>query len=155
MINTTKLIATALLASIIALSLVAVTNVKTSAQEAMTETKTTEQQEESATEKPATYAYIAQPGDSYTKIVRKAIQTYGINKQVNLTEAGIIFAETTLTQTAGSPMLSIGQKVELKENDLVSASEKANNLTEAQQKAWSVYAKFVDFNTNNVGEVRN
>ncbi len=38
-------------------------------------------QEEAA---PTSYTYTAQPGDSYTKMARKAVQTYGWEKQVNL-----------------------------------------------------------------------
>lgn len=104
--------------------------------------------------KPAevTYSYVAQSGDSYTKMARKAIQTYGLKKKINLSPAGIIFAETNLTQAVGSPQLNLDQKVEIKESVLHEWVDKAQSLTDAQEAAWNVYVKFVDFNTNNVGQ---
>ena len=104
--------------------------------------------------KPAdvTYSYSAQSGDSYTKMARKAVQTYGLKKKVNLSPAGIIFAETNLTQAAGSPELNLGQKVEIKESVIHEWVDKAGKLTDSKEAAWNFYVQFVDFNTNNVGE---
>lgn len=100
----------------------------------------------------ATYSYTAQPGDSYTKIARKAVQTYGIVKQVNLSQAQIIAAETYLTRGAGSPSLSTGDKVEVKEADVEAAVKKAQGLSEAAQKLWQKYVAGVNFNTDKVGQ---
>ena len=98
------------------------------------------------------YSYTAQPDDSYTKMARKAVQTYGLTAKVNLTPAGIVFAETNLTRQAGSPELNQGQKIEIKQSDVKSWVDKAKGLTEDQQAAWNYYVPFVDFNTNKVGE---
>ncbi|HEX5394823.1 MAG TPA: hypothetical protein VFW52_00475 [Candidatus Saccharimonadales bacterium] len=98
------------------------------------------------------YTYTAQSGDSYTKMARKAVQTYGLTEKVNLTQAGIIYAETNLTRSAGSPELMQGQKVEIKQSDVKAWADKAKNLSDAQQAAWNYYVPFVNFNTNNVGE---
>jgi hypothetical protein len=98
------------------------------------------------------YTYTAQPGDSYTKMARKAVQTYGLTEKVNLTQAGIVFAETNLTQQAGSPEINQGQKVEIKQSDVKTWVDKAKGLTEAQQTAWNYYVQFVNFDTSNVGE---
>lgn len=99
-----------------------------------------------------TYDYVAQSGDSYTKIARKAVQTYGIINGVNLTPAGIIFAETTLTHEAGSPALNLGQTVSINETAIEDVVEKAVSLTDSQQAAWNYYVQFVNFNTDNVGQ---
>ena len=106
--------------------------------------------------KPAdvTYSYVAQSGDSYTKMARKAVQTYGLMNKINLSPAGIIFAETNLTRAAGSPALDIDQKVEIKESALHDWVDKAQKLSDAQEAAWNYYVQFVDFNTDNVGEPR-
>ena len=98
------------------------------------------------------FNYVAQPGDSFSLMARKAIQTYGINNKVNLSEAQIIFAETNITQTAGSPVLAQGQKVEINESTVKDWVEKAKSLTAEQQTAWDVYAKQANFNTNKVGQ---
>ncbi len=98
------------------------------------------------------FNYVAQPGDSFSLMARKAIQTYGINNKVNLSEAQIIFAETNITQTAGSPVLAQGQKVEINETTVKDWVEKAKSLTAEQQAAWDVYAKQANFNTNKVGQ---
>ena len=108
--------------------------------------------DQSSSQPSVVYSYTAQPGDSYTKMARKAVQTYGLTSKVNLTQAGIVFAETNLTRQAGSPELNQGQKVEIKQSDVKSWVDKAKDLTEDQQAAWNFYVPFVDFNTNNVGE---
>jgi hypothetical protein len=46
----------------------------------------------------AAYSYVAQSGDSYSLMARKAVQTYGLTSQTNLSQAQIIFAETSRTQ---------------------------------------------------------
>lgn len=98
------------------------------------------------------YSYTAQPGDAYSLLARKAVQTYGLLNKVNLTEAQIIAAETNLTNAAGAPELIIGQRVDLKPADVKAAVESAKKLSLEQQAAWLPYVASVDFNTNNVGE---
>jgi len=102
----------------------------------------------------AAYQYVAQTGDSYSLMVRKAIQTYGLVSKTSLGRAQIIYAETHLTQEAGSPHLNVGQKVSIKETTVKGWVEKAQKLTDAQKKAWNVYAQHADFNTNHVGEAK-
>lgn len=98
------------------------------------------------------YSYIAQSGDSFTKMARKAVQTFGITEEVNLSGAQIIFAETQLTLSAGSPFLNVGQEVEISQSDVASWVERAQELSEEQEAAWGVYVSTVDFNTDSVGE---
>lgn len=114
-----------------------------------------------ATDKPtetpakvAAYKYVAQPGDSYSQMARKAIQTYGINEKVKLTLAQIVYAETKLTEAAGSPYLAVGQVVELKHADVKSWADSAQKLSAADANAWQTYVAYIDFNTNAVGEKR-
>lgn len=123
------------------------------ASQTATAQESTEQTAEQ-TQNQVVYSYEAQSGDSYTKIARKAVQTYGIINSVNLTEAGIVFAETNLTLAAGSPELEVGQKVEISEAILSEWVKKAQELTDTQQARWAVYARNVDFNTDAVGQTR-
>ena len=97
------------------------------------------------------YIYTAQSGDSYTKMARKAIQTYGKKSKINISQAGIIFAETNMTIQAGSPILEIGQKVEIKESVVKDWADKTLKLTDAEKSAWNYYVQFVNFNTDKVG----
>ena len=113
------------------------------------ESKTTEQ---ATSDTDATYSYIAQPGDSYTVLARKAIQIYGINNDVNLSGAQIVFAETNLTLEAGSPILNEGQKVDFSDEHVKNWVEKASKLSDAEQAAWEYYVPYVNFNTNKNGE---
>ena len=99
-----------------------------------------------------THEYIAQEGDSYTKIVRKAVQTYGINNKKDIGKARIVAIETKLTESAGWPLLEIGQKVKLEEDTIAKAIENAMKLNDKDLSAWQTYVPFVDFYTNNVGE---
>lgn len=99
-----------------------------------------------------TLNYVAQPGDSYSLMARKSVQTFGIESSTNLSGAQIIFVETNLTKAAGSPKLNLGEKVSISRELVKEWSEKAKSLTEVEQAAWQVYANNANFNTNNVGE---
>lgn len=140
------------------------------AEEPQAEAETTEEPaaaEEPASDEPAaeepqqeqtaatgTYQYVAQPGDSYTEIARKAVQTYGIINDVSLSEAQIVAAETKLTQAAGEPLLEIGQQVTIDESAVEDAVSQVQELDEATLALWATYVPSVDFNTDAVGEPR-
>ena len=146
-------------------ALLFVTAISVSAQEAI-EPVTDTTQEESApaegteavsVETPAvveSFEYIAQSGDSYTLMARKAVQTSGFETGANLSEAQIIYVESNLTVLAGSPELNLGEKVTISKELVKQWSEKAKELTDAQQARWQVYANNANFNTNSVGEAR-
>lgn len=105
-------------------------------------------------EQSSSYNYTAQAGDSYTKIARKAVQTYGWNNDTDLSLAEIVAAETFLTSDAGFPALDEGQSVVLSEEAVEAAVKKAQDLDDNAEARWERYVKFVDFNTDNVGEAR-
>lgn len=107
-----------------------------------------------AASQEAAYSYVAQPGDSYSKIARKAVQTYGIKNKVDLSQSRIMFAETNLTLEAGSPQLIQGQKVAIKESTIKNWVEKAKKLNNEQAAKWDKYTAGVNFNTNKVGEAQ-
>lgn len=116
------------------------------------ETTKTTTTTKSATTKAKSYSYDAQPGDSYSKIARKAIQTYGIKNKINLSQAKVIAAETWLTQEAGSPQLDAGQHIDVVESKVKTVVDKATKLSKTQEAAWNVYTAGVNFNTNAVGQ---
>lgn len=126
------------------------------AEEGQTEQKAEsddQSKEENADEKDKeVYRFVAQPGDTYTQMARKAVQIYGIENEVNLSEAQIIAAETNLTVNAGSPSLTVGQVVEINRSDVKTQATAASELSESEQAAWEAYNVGVDFNTNSVGE---
>jgi hypothetical protein len=136
-----------------------VTTQENAAEEPVEETneEPSEEPQESTEESVAeasTYDYVAQSGDSYSLIARKAVQTYGVINGVNLSGAQIVFVETNLTLAAGSPVLNLGENVSVSVDLVAEWVEKAQALTEEQQAAWQVYADNADFNTDTVGEVR-
>lgn len=98
------------------------------------------------------YVYTAQPGDSYTTMARKAIQTYGVRTDTKLTHAQIVAAETFLTQAARSPELLVGQKVTFKTDVVKMHIDKARKLDATAVTAWQMYVPCVDFETGHVGE---
>lgn len=116
------------------------------------ETKTVTTDQNSNTKKEVTYNYIAQSGDSYSKISRKAIQTYAIKNKINLSNAKVIAAETWMTQAAGSPLLNQGEKTQVKESAVKSFVDLAKKLDAATEARWNVFTKHVNFNTNAVGQ---
>lgn len=108
-----------------------------------------------AEDRPAasgSYDYVAQPGDSYSVLARKAVQTYGFEEKVNLSQAQIVAAETNLTLAANSPLLIQGQKVSISKATVQEWVEKAEALTAVQQALWQPYTVGVNFDTSNNGE---
>lgn len=97
------------------------------------------------------YKYVAQPGDSYTLMARKAVQDYNKSNKSNLSQAQIIYAETNLTQSAGSPYLEVGQSVSIKKSDVQKWVDSAKKLSNADQSAWGQYVSSVNFDTSGVG----
>lgn len=111
-------------------------------------------QQTGSTQSGPSYNYVAQSGDSYSGLARKAIQTYGLKNKVKLSGAQIVFAETNLAQAADSPLLLAGQKVSISESTVKDWVQKAQKLTDAQEQAWDYYVQSVDFNTNAAGQSR-
>ncbi len=103
---------------------------------------------------PADYKYVAQPGDSYSQMARKAVQSHGIVTPLTLEPAQIIAAETSLTIAAGSPLLAKGQIVTISQASVKAAAEAAKALPPEKVALWRQYLTGVNFNTNNIGEVR-
>lgn len=124
---------------------------KVSAQEQEEEQQSSENEQQS---QGASYRYVAQPGDSYTLMARKAVQTYGLKHDVSLSQAQIIFAETRMAQEAGSPQLEVGQNVEVAESVIKQWVDRTQELSEEDESDWNYYAQFANFNTDNVGESR-
>ena len=146
------------LVGVVAAVFVAIT-VQTATASAQTKPDTTKNQksnndDKKAASKDVTYKYVAQSGDSYSKIARKAVQTYGLKYKVNLSVSRIIYAETHLTQEAGSPLLNLGQEVTVSESTVKGWVEKAQKLSNDEAAKWDVYVSNVNFNTDNVGESR-
>ncbi len=108
-------------------------------------------QGQSSNNQAVVYTYTAQPGDTYSYIARKAVQTYGKKATVKLSQAQIVYAETNLTLQAGLPMLVADQKVEINESTVKQWVDKARTLSADEQAAWQYYVQFVDFNTDHVG----
>lgn len=118
--------------------------------QAATTTTTTKKTAVVAVEKDP-YAFTARPGDSYTVLARKALQTYGIRENVKQSQAQIVAAETFLTSNAGFPALNEGQAVTFKKDDVKAAIKQAQGLTEAQLAAWQTYVPYINFDTRDNG----
>lgn len=112
------------------------------------------QKQETTDAKPAAkeYRYVAQPGDSYSQMVRKAVQTYGIINKKELGEARIVAIETWASAQAGWPLLNAGQGVTFKEEVLKDWIAKAEALTNEELAGWASYVSYVHFDTRHVGE---
>ncbi len=102
--------------------------------------------------KEVVYKYVAQSGDSYSKLARKAVQTYAKKNKLKFSNAKVIAAETWLTQEAGSPQINTGQAVEVKEATAKKFVDQANKLTSAKEALWNAYTTGVNFNTDAVGQ---
>jgi len=120
-------------------------------------TEATETMEEKLVTEATTevFEFTAQPGDSYSLMARKAVQINGFETSTSLTQAQIIYVETNLTKLASSPKLNLGEKISISKELVKQWSEKAKELTDAQQANWQVFANNANFNTDTVGESRN
>lgn len=110
------------------------------------------QDEQSDQTDSAVYSYVAQPGDSYSLIARKAVQTYGLKNQVSLSEAAILYAEANLTKQAGMPQLEVGQHVDIAEATVAEWAGLAQKLPQSDLANWEYYTQFANFNTDAVGQ---
>lgn len=108
--------------------------------------------ETSQDKKTAVYSYTAQAGDSYTQLVRKAAQTYGLKYDVDLGAARIVAIETQASQQAGWPTLTQGEVVSFDESLVKTWVNAAMDLSDADIAAWQTYVPYIDFDTRNIGE---
>lgn len=126
--------------------------VRVAARSEETKTVTPTQTTKTETKKEVSYNYVAQAGDSYSKISRKAIQTYAIKNKIKLSHAKVVAAETWMTQAANSPLLNVGEKIQVKEAAVKTFVDRAQKLDAATEARWNVYTQHVNFNTDAVGQ---
>jgi hypothetical protein len=123
------------------------------AQENEQSTEEAQEGEVEATEEVSeVYEYTAQPGDAYIQMARKAVQTYGVVNEVDLSLEQIVFAETELAKNASFPVLNEGEMVSFNVEAVKTVVEQAQQLTEEQQAAWAYYVSMIDFNTDAIGQ---
>ncbi|NLA42856.1 hypothetical protein GX865_01685 [Candidatus Saccharibacteria bacterium] len=102
--------------------------------------------------KEAAYSYVAQPGDAYAQLVRKAVQTYGIQNKKEIGQARILAIETIASEKAGWPLLNEGQIVSFKQSQIKAWVDEAMKLPAEDVAAWQTYVPYVNFDTRNIGE---
>lgn len=119
--------------------------------EAPKETEADTEAEAESTDQ-SSYNYTAQPGDSYSVLARKAVQTYGLVNDVRLSLAEILAAEAKLTLDANQPYLNEGQAVAINQADVKAAMDHAQGLSDEEEAVWATYVPYVDFDTRKHGE---
>ncbi len=97
------------------------------------------------------YTYTARTGDSYSVLARKAVQTYGLQHKITLSQAQIVAAESNLAIQAGSPELNEGQQVSITTSSVKSVVETAQKMNADETAAWQAYVYDVDFSTSDNG----
>lgn len=98
------------------------------------------------------YTYVANYGDTYIQIVRKAVQTYGILNNKDLGNARIVAIETQVAKEHGFPYINQGQKISFAESDIKAWVDKAMKMPADQIAAWQTYVPYVNFNTDHIAE---
>lgn len=73
----------------------------------------------------AAYSYTANPGDSYTAMARDAVKKYIEANKLKATPEQLLNAEVSLANEAGSPMLEVGQPVNIARDTVASAMQNA------------------------------
>lgn len=98
------------------------------------------------------YSYTANAGDSYTQLVRKAVQTYGLEYDKDLGNGRIVAIETGVSERAGWPQLNEGQVVSFSHSLVKTWIDEAMKLLDTDIAAWSTYVPYIDFDTRQIGE---
>lgn len=107
--------------------------------------------EQQTTTAPASYEFVAQPGNSMSVMARRAIQLYDQKTDdITLPEPCIIAAETNIVQSLGPRWLREGEQFKIDESVVSDWARKANGLTEEQRAAWKVYSDNANFTLNDV-----
>lgn len=87
----------------------------------------------------AGYRFTAQPGDSLSYFVRRAIQLVAAASKKALSPAQALFAESNLVTQLGNRLLEIGEQVTVADADVTRWIEASSALTPSQQAAWQHY----------------
>lgn len=94
-------------------------------------------------DRQAVFTATAAPGDSYAEFARQCITSYMLGKSTTLSTAQRVAVETYLTQSAGAPLLEVGQQLSLSRSNVQQAVERAQQLSAEEQAAWQPYADTV------------
>lgn len=97
----------------------------------------------SSTGTPAQETFTAAMGDSYTTLARQCIASYIQHQAISLSTAQRVAAETYLVQSAGAPLLDVGQQVTVPQAGTSQAVSQAQHLSASEQSAWQLYADAV------------
>jgi hypothetical protein len=102
------------------------------------------------------FIFNSEPCDSLTKLVRRSLLVYDQeNNEIELSQAGIIFAETNIVQTMGAYLLDIGDEVIISYDEVSEYAHKSLELSNSQIAAWSVYIPDVDFGLSHTQQPTN
>lgn len=104
------------------------------------------------TKEGAKYTYVAQPGDAYAQLVRKAVQVYGIQNKKEIGQARILAIETRASEAAGWPVLAEGQIVSFTQSQVKAWVDEAMKMPAHDVAAWQTYVPYVNFDTRTIGE---
>lgn len=95
------------------------------------------------------YTFVARSGDSYALMARASIELYAETNHLELSPAQRVAAETFLIEKSGSPMLEIGQVITISAEDVKSAVDMAQSLSDDELAAWDYFADQIDFENDN------
>lgn len=101
--------------------------------------------------KPAAYDYETPKGGSLTLLARRSLQLYDKeNESLQLTEAGVIYAETNIVNKIGRKPLETGERVSINKSDVEEFAKKSVELSPGLLARWEKYAKRANFNLNHI-----
>jgi hypothetical protein len=102
------------------------------------------------TQATGTYEFVAQPGDSLTVLVRRALQLYQQSKNITLGSGAEMYTETNVTQSLGNGLLEVGQPVSVPASLLQQYIDSSQGLTPDQNDNWAHYAETASFQLDTV-----
>jgi hypothetical protein len=91
------------------------------------------------------YVFSAGPGDSLSKIVRRALQLRAVTDQPTA-----MYCENTISTQLGGDYIEVSQQIVVSYRQIDDCTASAKSLTPDQQVAWQAYADTVEFNVDDI-----
>ncbi|MDB5182859.1 MAG: hypothetical protein JWO47_643 [Candidatus Saccharibacteria bacterium] len=96
------------------------------------------------------YSFSANPGDSLSRIIRRALQLRAVTDQPSA-----MYCENIISTQLGGEYIEVSQIVTVSFQQIDDCTAAAKNLDQDQRTAWQAYADTVDFNVSDISPTNN
>lgn len=101
--------------------------------------------EETSSNAPNAYVFIARPGDNLTVLARRSIQLYAEAKNTSMSPSAILYTETNTVKQLGGRHIDVGERINIPFDTIQKYMVSSRELSSTQKEAWGLYAAKADF----------